>query len=180
MYDGYDRFWDNASGSRFPFSIQSVAAAGLEFAKLPGQWLSLSTVAAILHTLNIQHKPFQNLSTFVFIDGVLYEDQVTALWHAEPVGERKGAVVFASGSLGLKSPDAVYREQLKGLFKMPQLIGVMGGRQKEALFFVGYQQTDFLFLDPHLVQVRGQTLLVEHGVQGQISNRTCILPLPHS
>ncbi len=176
-YEGILRlFWDSGKDNKYPFSIQSFCEAALKYKRVPGEWLSQSTVATILRDLNQKHRPFKDLNIVTFIDGSVYEDQLGVEGFFEPSSftkdydvvyeeEAKGeentvqvteeaTVIFVSCALGLKSPEPTYLDRLKELFDFPQLIGVMGGRTSEALFFVGYQGDNFVFLDPHFVQVK--------------------------
>ncbi len=177
------QFWDSGRGKEHPFSIQNFAETVLLYDKLPGEWLSQSTVATILKDLNAKYQPYPDLEVLTFVDGCVYEDQLFAACTL-PTGDKKelekseiakeyvmvenpvdcdfpeekkdagrAAIVFVSSSLGLKRPEEAYLAQIKLLFSLPQLVGLMGGRANEALFFVGYQDRGLIFFDPHLVQV---------------------------
>lgn len=49
-----------------------------------------------------------------------------------------------------------YVPQLKEVLSMPQCIGIVGGRPSSSLYFIGFQEDNIVYLDPHHVQtVRG-------------------------
>ena len=48
--------------------------------------------------------------------------------------------------------DDRYLRQLKTILTWPQSIGFIGGRSNSSLYFVGFQEENLLFLDPHKVQ----------------------------
>ena len=151
------KFWDNGKGSEYPFSIQNFYLESVKYNKLPGEWLDQSTVAGTLQKLNAKYKPY-NIDIITFIDGAIYASEFKSKPEEFFIIESKdgtiqGKLVFVSLNLGLKSPELDYLETFKKLFNFPELIGIIGGRKNEALFFVGWQEDNFFFLDPHLVQV---------------------------
>jgi hypothetical protein len=46
----------------------------------------------------------------------------------------------------------VYIDQILATFRMPQSLGIVGGRPDSSLYFVGAQGGELLYLDPHQVQ----------------------------
>mmetsp|Transcript_16279 Transcript_16279/g.16210 ORF Transcript_16279/g.16210 Transcript_16279/m.16210 type:complete len:151 (-) Transcript_16279:26-478(-) len=54
--------------------------------------------------------------------------------------------------LGLKTIQPEFHSAVKYFLSMPQTVGIVGGKPRSALYFVGYQEENFIFLDPHLVQ----------------------------
>lgn len=40
---------------------------------------------------------------------------------------------------------------LKMILDMPECIGIIGGKPRSALYFVGYQDDNFMMMDPHFV-----------------------------
>jgi cysteine protease ATG4 len=64
----------------------------------------------------------------------------------------KPIVIIAPIRLGLDTLNPVYVEPLQKVFEIPQTLGIMGGKPKSSLYFVGYQDDEVLYLDPHTVQ----------------------------
>ncbi|CAG0896395.1 unnamed protein product [Cyprideis torosa] len=54
--------------------------------------------------------------------------------------------------LGLSEMNPIYVPALKASLKVPQSMGIIGGRPNHALYFVGHFRDHLLFLDPHLTQ----------------------------
>lgn len=50
-----------------------------------------------------------------------------------------------------KIPTEVY-EEISKLFQIPQMVGIIGGRGKFGLYFVGNQKDNLILLDPHFNQ----------------------------
>ena len=48
----------------------------------------------------------------------------------------------------------VYHVILQALLAMEYCIGIIGGRPKHSVYFVGFQENKLLYLDPHYVQKR--------------------------
>jgi cysteine protease ATG4 len=69
----------------------------------------------------------------------------------EPVWERP-VLVLLPLMLGLGKLNQDYNSVVKEALEMPGAVGIIGGRPRSALYFVGFQDDNLLFLDPHLVQ----------------------------
>ncbi|KAL7053512.1 hypothetical protein AAHC03_027064 [Spirometra sp. Aus1] len=54
--------------------------------------------------------------------------------------------------LGLHELNVSYIGALKGLFRLPQCVGILGGRPNHALWLIGYVGDSVLCLDPHTTQ----------------------------
>jgi len=54
--------------------------------------------------------------------------------------------------LGVDKINKLYIPAVKALLKLPQSAGIIGGRPRQSLYFVGYQDEDVFFLDPHIVR----------------------------
>lgn len=159
-------FWDNGNGKDYPFSIQNFYAVGKKYGAKPGDWLGQTIVAVVLQELEAMYSPYK-MPILTFVDGAIYrnkfcsvdpteaaKDGFESMEHGEYDEYVPGHLVFVTSSLGMKAPELNHLQALQRLFDFPELVGIMAGRTNEALFFVGYQDDDFLFLDPHFVQVK--------------------------
>lgn len=68
--------------------------------------------------------------------------------------EGGGGIIFISFRLGLKKIEKEYIEGLKQLMGLNNNIGIIGGKNDRAYYFIGYTGSgkQLLFLDPHLDQ----------------------------
>lgn len=64
----------------------------------------------------------------------------------------KAVLTIITVRLGLSSIDPEYFESIKACFSLPQCVGLLGGKPNFALYFVGVQDNELIFLDPHYVQ----------------------------
>ena len=71
---------------------------------------------------------------------------------AETATAWRPTLVFVPVRLGLQALNDVYIEPIKAVFEFPQTIGVLGGKPRGALFFIGVQGDSLVYLDPHSVQ----------------------------
>jgi len=55
--------------------------------------------------------------------------------------------------LGSAKPNPEYFPMMKYFMRSPYSVGVLGGRPRRALYFVGYQDDNLIIQDPHYVQV---------------------------
>lgn len=74
--------------------------------------------------------------------------------------------------LGLSTVNEIYYAQLMEYLEFPQSLGFIGGKPNSSLYFVGYQDDDLIYLDPHVVQ---PTVTPRHDVQD--STYHCHQPL---
>lgn len=54
--------------------------------------------------------------------------------------------------LGLNNIPLEYLESVKEIFNFSSNVGICGGKEHSALYFVGFSNPDLIYLDPHYVQ----------------------------
>jgi cysteine protease ATG4 len=54
--------------------------------------------------------------------------------------------------LGVDKINPIYFETILACMRMPQSVGIIGGKPKQSYWFVGYQDEHLVYLDPHIVQ----------------------------
>mmetsp|Transcript_34448 Transcript_34448/g.60427 ORF Transcript_34448/g.60427 Transcript_34448/m.60427 type:complete len:399 (+) Transcript_34448:1124-2320(+) len=69
----------------------------------------------------------------------------------EPTWDRP-VLILLPLMLGMRKIERDYYPVVKEALLMPESVGIIGGRPRSALYFVGYQDDNLLMLDPHKVQ----------------------------
>lgn len=172
-------YWPEA-----PYSLHSVAGLAPQLNWRPGEWLSPSSICFALEVSFIQmllnNQTLHRLKAKVFIDGVIYRDQLWATANgfehsvlmnlcrcssqedaefcsvcSKQIASghwESGVLVLLPLMLGLNKVQPKYYRVIKQLLNMPESVGIIGGRPRSALYFVGSQDDSLVFLDPHIVQ----------------------------
>ncbi|XP_053680300.1 cysteine protease ATG4D [Anopheles nili] len=64
----------------------------------------------------------------------------------------KSLILLVPLRLGADKLNPIYNECLKAMLSLDYCIGIIGGRPKHSLYFVGYQEDKLIHLDPHYCQ----------------------------
>ena len=109
---------------------------------------------------------FQNITICAFPQGEIdltkleselyYEEQDQSKNKGQgKVKKWKGiSLILLIGSrLGIEKINPIYLKEIFRLMKMFSFNGLLGARKNRSYFFIGSQQDDLIFLDPHKVQV---------------------------
>jgi hypothetical protein len=65
---------------------------------------------------------------------------------------KKGGFIFVSVRLGLDNISQEYSTSILNVFKIPNNLGLIGGRQNSAHYFIGESCGKLIYLDPHVNQ----------------------------
>ena len=144
-------FMDSPSSE---FSIMNIASEGVPLGTRVGDWFAPSTVAKCIASLTKKYstpKEFLGysaapLDVIVADQGQLYMEDIH---RRATVG---GVLLLIPIRLGLDAVESQYVPIIKSCLKSQFSVGIIGGRPKHSLLFVGYRGNQLIYLDPHKVQ----------------------------
>lgn len=162
------RWFGDRPAQSSPFSLHRLVQMGLESGKRAGDWYGPSSAAYILKEALEEAAKHEHLVSdlciYVAQDCTIYLEDVRQLCRG---GAANGAVGRAAAAsrppwrslillvpmrLGGEQLNGVYIPCVKGMLSHPNCIGVIGGRPRHSLYFLGWQGEKVIYLDPHYVQ----------------------------
>lgn len=164
------------------YSIHQIAQMGVGEGKSIGQWYGPNTVAQVLKKLAV-FDTWSALAVHVAMDNTVVMADIRRLCRSSlpcagaeafpadserhcngfPAGAEGGGraapwrplVLLIPLRLGLADVNAAYAGTLKHCFRMPQSLGVIGGKPNSAHYFIGYVGEELIYLTPHHAASRG-------------------------
>lgn len=153
------RWFGDRTADASPFSLHKLVQMGYESGKQAGDWYGPSSAAYILREALEgacqTEQMLLDLRIYVAQDCTIYLEDVrtlcrgtrsngTPLWRA--------LIILVPVRLGGEQLNTTYIPCVKGMLSHPNCIGVIGGRPRHSLYFLGWQGEKVIYLDPHYVQ----------------------------
>ncbi|TDG51381.1 hypothetical protein AWZ03_002176 [Drosophila navojoa] len=178
MHKKIIKWFGDSSSKNSPFSIHALVRLGEQLGKKPGDWYGPASVSYLLkHALEHaarENADFDNISVYVAKDCTIYIQDVEELcsipepapkphvpWQQakrstsdapKPDQHWKSLIVLIPLRLGTDKLNPVYAHCLKLLLSTEYCLGIIGGKPKHSLYFVGFQEDKLIHLDPHYCQ----------------------------
>lgn len=147
-----------------------------------GSWFGPSSVCLLMKEALIQSSsPLLNqtrIKIYVAQDCTVYKKDVIdmCMGKTETESDFKPCLILISVRLGGEELNEIYIPSLKLFFEMDMCIGMIGGKPKHSLYFMGYQGEKVIYLDPHLAQpteniyATTKTSINDHSILSTSSN----------
>ncbi|PVU85037.1 hypothetical protein BB559_007238 [Furculomyces boomerangus] len=159
------------------YSLHAFARAGLLFNKEIGDWFSPATASQIIMILVKAHGSECPLSVMVCSDQLVYSSEVVKKATAKNNSSNSNMkstittndennssdfnkvlptwnplLLLVPLRLGIEKINPAYYKKIKRLFTLPSSVGFVGGSPGKSFYFIGEQDGDLLYLDPHYVK----------------------------
>lgn len=134
----------------YPFSIHKFVEMGTRLTNIkPGEWFGPSLTAQVIQKLTSQYPKCGIDQCIVSIDSAnVYLDELNAIYKSNPHSK---TLVLLCVMLGLRSVPDKYQSSIRHILACPQSVGIAGGKPSSSYYFIGFEEDQLIYLDPHRV-----------------------------
>eukprot|EP01061_Rhynchopus_euleeides_P045704 TRINITY_DN8347_c0_g1_i1.p1 TRINITY_DN8347_c0_g1~~TRINITY_DN8347_c0_g1_i1.p1 ORF type:complete len:335 (+),score=60.21 TRINITY_DN8347_c0_g1_i1:64-1005(+) len=133
------------------FSIQAIATHGRTYGKQPGQWFAPSTIAHVIKDL-LAEQVDRGFLQAAPLRTVVVTDQQVKCKQVLSQAASSGILMLIPFMFGIDTVNASNERLLLSILHSRYCVGILGGRPRHALYFIGSRANHLIYLDPHRVQ----------------------------
>lgn len=142
-------------GPSAQLGIHRLVQLGMTSGKQAGDWYGPAVVAHILRKAvgEATDPMLKGISVYVAQDCTVYSADVIDS-HSGQTGSPDGraVVILIPVRLGGEKINPEYFSFVKSILSLDYCIGIIGGKPKQAYYFVGFQDDSLIYMDPHYCQ----------------------------
>ena len=127
------------------FSIHNIIQIGLKYNMKPGDWYGPETISYVLRDL-VNSNILIDLSIYVSFNSMIIKKDIMEICKKK---KNFKFLLLIPLRLGLNTINDLYINSLLSFFEFPQSVGIIGGKSKYSLYFIGYENKQLKYLDPH-------------------------------
>lgn len=144
-----DQFQDH-SGSTFSLHNFIQVASELPLQVRPGEWFGPNAASLSIKRLCDKMDFQPKIKVLLSESGDLYDDKIAKTFETNT--DIKGLLVLFPVRLGIDKVNAYYNSSLQHLLSITQSVGIAGGKPSSSFYFVGFQDNNMIYLNPHFPQ----------------------------
>uniref|UniRef100_A0AAQ5XB81 Cysteine protease n=1 Tax=Amphiprion ocellaris TaxID=80972 RepID=A0AAQ5XB81_AMPOC len=140
--------------------LHRLVRLGLTMGKQAGDWYGPAVVAHILKKAveEAMDPGLAGITAYVSQDCTVYSADVVDCHRndqpasASPLPDDRAVIILIPVRLGGEKTNPEYFDFAKGILSLEYCIGIIGGKPKQACYFVGFQDDSLIYMDPHYCQ----------------------------
>ena len=144
-----DQFQDHP-GSTFSLHNFIQVASELPLQVRPGEWFGPNAASLSIKRLCDKMDFQPKIKVLLSESGDLYDDKIARTFETNT--DIKGLLVLFPVRLGIDKVNAYYNSSLQHLLSIAQSVGIAGGKPSSSFYFVGFQDNNMIYLNPHFPQ----------------------------
>uniref|UniRef100_A0A3Q3LTY8 Cysteine protease n=1 Tax=Mastacembelus armatus TaxID=205130 RepID=A0A3Q3LTY8_9TELE len=143
-------FGDSSSAQ---LGLHRLVRLGLTMGKQAGDWYGPAVVAHILKKAveEAVDPGLAGITAYVSQDCTVYSADVIDTSASTPPDSR-AVIILIPVRLGGEKTNPEYFDFAKSILSLEYCIGIIGGKPKQACYFVGFQDDSLIYMDPHYCQ----------------------------
>uniref|UniRef100_A0A8C3G316 Cysteine protease n=1 Tax=Cyclopterus lumpus TaxID=8103 RepID=A0A8C3G316_CYCLU len=132
--------------------LHRLVRMGLTMGKQAGDWYGPAVVAHILKKAveEATDPGLAGITAYVSQDCTVYSADVIDSHRAPRAG--RAVIILIPVRLGGEKTNPDYFNFAKSILSLEYCIGIIGGKPKQACYFVGFQDDSLIYMDPHYCQ----------------------------